>query len=59
MGKYADKKEVVAACMESPFYFTVPLKERLELMKHLQQRFFYFSRRRDFLFWIETGRLVS
>jgi L-asparaginase II len=59
MGKYADKKEVVAACMESPFYFAVPLKERLELMKQLEQRAFYCTLRRDFLFWIKTGRLIS
>ena len=59
MGKYADKKEVVAVCMESPFYFTVPLKERLELMRQLQQPSFYSTLRRDFLFWIKTGRLIS
>jgi hypothetical protein len=59
MGKYADKKEVVAACMESPFYFTVPLKERLQLMKQLEQHSFLCTLRRDFLFWIKTGRLIS
>jgi hypothetical protein len=59
VGKYADKKEVVAACMESPLYFAVPLKERLELMRQLQQPSFYCSLRRDFLFWIKTGRLIS
>jgi L-asparaginase II len=59
MGKYADKKEVVAACMESPFYFAVPLKERLELMRQLQQPSFYSTLRQDFLFWIKTGRLIS
>jgi L-asparaginase II len=59
MGKSADKKEVVAACMESPFYFAVPLKERLELMRQLQQPSFYCTLRQDFLFWIKTGRLIS
>jgi len=59
MGKYADKKEMVAACMESPFYFTVPLKERLRLLKQIQQSSFSCPRRRDILLWIKTGRLIS
>jgi hypothetical protein len=59
MGKYAEKKEVVAACMESPLYFAVPLKERLELMRQLEQPSFYCTLRQDFLFWIKTGRLNS
>jgi hypothetical protein len=59
MGKSADKKRVVAACMESPFYFAVPLRERLELMKQLQQPSFYCTLRRDLLSWIKTGSLIS
>jgi hypothetical protein len=26
-------REVVAVCMESPLYFTMPVRERLELVK--------------------------
>jgi hypothetical protein len=59
MATYTDKKEMVAACMESPFYFAVPLKDRLELMKQLEQPSSYCTLRQDFLFWIKTGRLVS
>jgi len=34
------KRQVVAVCMESPLYFTIPLRERLELVKQLEQRVF-------------------
>ena len=59
MAKYADKREMVAACMESPFYFAVPLKDRLELMRQLDRPSSYCTLRQDFLFWVKTGRLVS
>ena len=59
MGKNADRKEVVAACMESPLYFAVPLKERLELMRQLEQPSSYCTLRQDFLCWVKTGRLIS
>jgi hypothetical protein len=32
------KRQVVAVCMESPLYFTIPLRERLEFVKQLEQR---------------------
>jgi len=51
------RKEVVAACMESPFYFTLPLPKRLELMKQVEQQPIFCTLRQDFLGWIKTGIL--
>ncbi len=51
------RKEVVAACMESPFYFTLPLLQRLELLKQLEEQPAFTTLRRDFLGWIKTGIL--
>ena len=53
------RKAVVAACMESPFYFTLPLRKRLELMKQLEQQPVFSTLRQDFLGWIKTGILNS
>jgi hypothetical protein len=53
------RKAVVAACMESPFYFTLPLQKRLELMKQLEQQPVFSTLRQDFLGWIKTGILNS
>jgi hypothetical protein len=43
MGRYQTvifivKRQVVAVCMESPLYFTLPVRERLELVKQLERR---------------------
>jgi len=57
MARNTGRKEVVAACMESPFYFTLPLQARLELMKQVEQQPGYCSLRQDFLDWIKTGKL--
>jgi hypothetical protein len=51
------RKAVVAACMESPFYFTLPLQQRLELMKRLDRQPVFSTLRQDFLGWIKTGIL--
>ncbi len=32
-------KQLLAVLMESPLYFTIPLKRRLEFVKSLSQRF--------------------
>jgi hypothetical protein len=53
------RKVVVAACMESPFYFTLPLRQRLELMKQVERQPVFSTLRRDFLGWIKTGVLSS
>jgi len=51
------RKAVVAACMESPFYFSLPLRQRLELMKQLDRQPALSTLRQDFLGWIKTGVL--
>jgi hypothetical protein len=51
------RKEVVAACMESPFYFSLPLQTRLDLIKQLEQQPVFSTLRQDFLGWIKTGIL--
>jgi hypothetical protein len=53
------RKVVVAACMESPFYFTLPLRQRLELMKQVERQPVFSTLRQDFLGWIKTGILSS
>jgi len=53
------RKAVVAACMESPFYFTLPLRKRLELMKQLERQPVFSTLRRDFWGWIKTGILTT
>jgi hypothetical protein len=57
MAIYTGRKEVVAAFMESPLYFTMPLKQRLALMKQVEQKSYLCNLRRDFLIWIKTGIL--
>jgi hypothetical protein len=32
------KRQIIAMCMESPLYFTIPVRERLELVKQLERR---------------------
>ena len=59
MAGNTERKAVVAACMESPFYFTLPLQKRLELMKQLDQQPVFCTLRQDFLGWIKTGILSS
>jgi hypothetical protein len=51
------RKAVVAACMESPFYFTLPLRQRLELMKQVERQPVFSTLRQNFLGWIKTGIL--
>jgi hypothetical protein len=48
---------VVAVCMESPLYFTLPLRKRLELLKQVEQQPALCTLRQDFLGWIKTGIL--
>jgi hypothetical protein len=53
------RKAVVAACMESPLYFTLPLRKRLELLKQVERQPVLSTLRQDFLGWIKTGILSS
>lgn len=31
-------RRILAVCMESPFYFTIPLRRRFDFIKDLEQR---------------------
>jgi hypothetical protein len=53
------RRAVVAACMESPFYFTLPLQKRLELLKQVERQPVFSTLRQDFLGWIKTGILSA
>jgi len=44
--------------MESSFYFTLPLQQRLELMQQLDRQPALSTLRQDFLGWIKTGILI-
>jgi hypothetical protein len=59
MERNTGRKELVAACMESPFYFTLPLWKRLELIKQVEQQPGYCTLRQVLLGWIKTGILGS
>jgi hypothetical protein len=59
MERNGGRKEVVAACMESPFYFTLPLQKRLELMKQVEQQPVFCTLRQDFISWIKTGEFYG
>jgi hypothetical protein len=51
------KREIVAACMESQLYYTMPLPKRLQLVKQIEERSFYSNLRAQFLSWVKTGQL--
>jgi hypothetical protein len=57
MATSTGRKEVVAACMESPFYFTLPLQARLKLLKQVEKQSGCCTLRQEFLGWIKTGNL--
>jgi hypothetical protein len=42
------RREVVAVCIESPLYFTMPLKKRLDFLKNLERQA-YWAKLRDHL----------
>jgi hypothetical protein len=49
-----DRREIVAMCMESPLYFTMPLKMRLELVRR-EGLYPFNDLRKDILSWLKTG----
>ena len=51
------KREILAMCMESPLYFTMPVQKRLSLLKEVEQRTFRSDVRELFLTWVKTGHL--
>jgi hypothetical protein len=51
-----DRKEVVAMCMESPLYFSMPVKMRLELVRR-ERVYPSNDLRKAILSWLKTGNL--
>ncbi len=49
-----DKREIVAMCMESPLYFSMPLKMRLEFVKR-EGLYPFNDLRKDIITWLKTG----
>jgi hypothetical protein len=43
--------------MESPLYFTLPLRKRLQLLQQFELQPSFSTLRRDFLGWVKTGIL--
>jgi len=54
-----DRKEVVEMCMESPLYFSMPLKKRLEFVKGHEGSYSSNDLREDLLIWVKTGSYYS
>jgi hypothetical protein len=50
------KRDIVAVYMESPLYFTIPLRDRLELVN---RQLFYNNTREVFLCWVKTGAIIN
>ena len=50
-----DRREVILMCMESPLYFTMPLKKRLEFVKRRERFYSPNGLREDLLSWVKTG----
>ena len=49
------RKKVIEACLESPLYFTMPLRMRLEFLKGRQRMHSANGLREDLLNWVKTG----
>ncbi len=51
-----ERREIVAMCMESPLYFTMPLKMRLDFVR---REGLYPSNqlRKDIISWLKTGNI--
>lgn len=49
------RKRVIELCMESPLYFTMPLRMRLELIKEREMFQSVHGLREDLLNWVKTG----
>jgi hypothetical protein len=53
-----DRREIVAMCMESPLYFSMPVKMRLELVKR-EGLYPFNDLRKDILSWLKTGNFET
>ena len=49
------RKKVIETFMESPLYFTMPLRMRLEFVKEPRQFHSSYGLREDLLNWVKTG----
>jgi len=49
------RKRIVALCMESPLYFTMPLRRRLDLVSKQEQLHSSRLLRESILNWVRTG----
>ena len=49
------RRKVIETCMESPLYFTMPLRMRLEFVKEPQRLRSIQGLREDLLNWVKTG----
>jgi hypothetical protein len=58
-GGIMGRKKVIKACMESPLYFTMPLRMRLEFLKGPQLVHSPHGLREDMLNWVKTGHFNS
>jgi hypothetical protein len=47
MAKASIRRDILAALMESPFYFNIPLRERLKFLSNLLEFFDYKQSRRS------------
>lgn len=53
------RKRVIELCMESPLYFTMPLRMRLELIKSREMFQSVNGLREDLLNWVRTGHFET
>lgn len=58
-GDVMTRKKVIEMCMESPLYFTMPLRMRLELIKRRERSHHGSGLREDMLNWVKTGYFTS
>ncbi len=49
-----DRRAIVAMCMESPLYFSMPVKMRLEMVRR-EGLYPLNDLRKDILSWLKTG----
>lgn len=50
-----DMKELIRMAIESPLYFTLPLKIRLDFLNRRERFFSSNNLREDLLSWVRTG----
>ncbi len=53
-----NRREIVAMCMESPLYFTMPVKIRLEFVRR-ERLYPSIQLRKDILCWLRTGNFEA